>query len=148
MAGKRLNKELKDITNDPPAGCMASQKGDDIFHWQGSIVGPDGSPYEGGIFLLDLKFPADYPFKPPKVQFVTKIYHCNVNKDGQICLDILKEQWSPALNVSKVLLSISSLMHACNPSDPLVPEIAEAYNKNRVQHDETARQWTNQYAKG
>ena len=73
------------------------------------------SPYKDGVFFLDIQFPTDYPFKPPKVTFRTRIYHCNVNSSGQICLDILKEQWSPALTISKVLLSICSLLTDANP---------------------------------
>merc|ERR1712118_43584 len=91
---------------------------------QATIMGPSDSPYQGGVFFLNINFPSDYPFKPPKCHFTTKIYHCNVNSNGAICLDILKDQWSPALTISKVLLSISSLLTDCNPADPLVPEIA------------------------
>ena len=69
-------------------------------------MGPEESPYTGGVFFLDIHFPADYPFKPPKVSFTTRIYHCNINSNGGICLDILKDQWSPALTISKVLLSV------------------------------------------
>ena len=81
------------------------------------ILGPSGSPYAGGVFFLDIHFPADYPFKPPKVAFKTRIYHCNINSNGQICLDILKDQWSPALTVSKVLLSVCSLLTDPNPRE-------------------------------
>ncbi|KAJ1440892.1 ubiquitin-conjugating enzyme [Ochromonadaceae sp. CCMP2298] len=109
-------------------------------------MGPDESPYSGGVFFLDIHFPADYPFKPPKVSFTTRIYHCNINSNGGICLDILKEQWSPALTVSKVLLSICSLLTDPNPEDPLVPEIAQILKSNRTQHDATAREWTAKYA--
>ena len=87
-------------------------------------MGPEDSAYTGGVFFLNIHFPTDYPFKPPKVQFVTKIYHPNINSNGSICLDILKDQWSPALTISKVLLSISSLLTDANPDDPLVPDIA------------------------
>jgi ubiquitin-conjugating enzyme E2 D/E len=64
-------------------------------------MGPDDSPYSGGVFFLNINFPTDYPFKPPKVNFVTRIYHPNINQNGAICLDILKDQWSPALTISK-----------------------------------------------
>jgi len=139
MASKRLHKELRDIVSDPPPGCSASSPGDNIFEWRAWIEGPDDSPYSGQRYELSLQFPTDYPFKPPKVSFSTKIYHCNINSYGSICLDILKEQWSPALNVAKILLSISSLLHAPNPNDPLVPEIADLYRSNRVEHDKRAR---------
>merc|ERR1719401_2912490 len=105
-------------------------------------MGPPDSPYEGGVFFLDIQFPQDYPFKPPKVRFTTKIYHCNVNDQGGICLDILKGEWSPALTISKVLLSICSLLTDPNPDDPLVAEIARVYKNDKAKHDATAREWT------
>jgi len=146
MALKRINKELADIGRDPPANCSAGPEGNDLFHWQATLMGPPESPYEGGVFFLDIQFPQDYPFKPPKVRFTTKIYHCNVNDSGGICLDILKGEWSPALTVSKVLLSICSLLTDPNPDDPLVPAIAQVYKNDRVKHDATAREWTRKYA--
>jgi len=146
MALKRIQRELQDLGRDPPANCSAGPVGDDLFHWQATIMGPDESPYSGGVFFLDIHFPADYPFKPPKVSFQTKIYHCNINSNGGICLDILKDQWSPALTISKVLLSICSLLTDPNPDDPLVPEIAQLLKSNTVQHDSTAREWTAKYA--
>lgn len=109
-------------------------------------MGPEDSPYSGGVFFLDIHFPADYPFKPPKVHFTTRIYHCNINSNGGICLDILKDQWSPALTVSKVLLSICSLLTDANPDDPLVPDIAQLLKTDRARHDSTAREWTSKYA--
>uniref|UniRef100_A0AAZ3PHQ5 E2 ubiquitin-conjugating enzyme n=1 Tax=Oncorhynchus tshawytscha TaxID=74940 RepID=A0AAZ3PHQ5_ONCTS len=116
---------------DPPAQCSAGPVGDDLFHWQATIMGPNDSPYQGGVFFLTIHFPTDYPFKPPKVAFTTKIYHPNINSNGSICLDILRSQWSPALTVSKVLLSICSLLCDPNPDDPLVPEIAHTYKADR-----------------
>lgn len=62
------------------------------------------SPFQGGVFFLSIHFPTDYPFKPPKVNFTTRIYHPNINSNGSICLDILRDQWSPALTISKGLL--------------------------------------------
>ncbi|EFN71567.1 Ubiquitin-conjugating enzyme E2-17 kDa [Camponotus floridanus] len=106
---------------------------------------PD-SPYQGGVFFLTIHFPTDYPFKPPKVAFTTRIYHPNINSNGSICLDILRSQWSPALTISKVLLSICSLLCDPNPDDPLVPEIARIYKTDREKYNELAREWTRKYA--
>ena len=142
----RIKKELDDLYKDPPAYCSAGPKGEDIYDWVATIMGPDKSVYEGGVFKLSIKFPERYPFKPPKCKFITKIYHPNVNMGGGICLDILKDQWSPALTVSKVLLSICSLLTDPNPDDPLVPDIATQYKENRVQFDLIAREWTQVYA--
>ncbi|XP_019734265.1 ubiquitin-conjugating enzyme E2 E1 isoform X2 [Hippocampus comes] len=114
-SAKRIQKELADITLDPPPNCSAGPKGDNIYEWRSTILGPPGSVYEGGVFFLDIAFTPDYPFKPPKVTFRTRIYHCNINSQGVICLDILKDNWSPALTISKVLLSICSLLTDCNP---------------------------------
>ena len=108
--------------------------------------GPEGSVYEDGQFTLSIQFPEDYPFRAPKVKFITRIYHCNIASSGSICLDILKEQWSPALTISKVLLSLSSLLTDANPDDPLVPEIAQLYRNNKERHDERAREFTLRYA--
>jgi ubiquitin-conjugating enzyme E2 D/E len=110
------------------------------------IFGPGDSPFTGGVFRLQIRFPTDYPFKPPLIIFKTKIYHPNISASGNICLDILKGQWSPALSISKVLLSILSLLTDANPADPLVPEIADLYKRDRAAYDEKARQWTQAYA--
>ncbi|KAI1742440.1 ubiquitin-conjugating enzyme E2-16 kDa [Xylaria scruposa] len=116
------------------------------FHWQATIMGPGDSPYSGGVFFLAIHFPTDYPFKPPKVNFTTRIYHPNINSNGSICLDILRDQWSPALTISKVLLSICSMLTDPNPDDPLVPEIAHVYKTDRSRYEATAREWTRKYA--
>ena len=143
---KRLTKELSDMQKDPPPNCSAGPATEDIFKWQATIMGPCDSPFEGGVFFLEITFPADYPFKPPKVTFKTKIYHPNVNASGGICLDILKDQWSPALTMAKVLLSICSLLTDPNPDDPLVAEIAKVYKTNRTLYNKHARDHTLKYA--
>ncbi|XP_010612213.1 ubiquitin-conjugating enzyme E2 D2 [Fukomys damarensis] len=143
ILGKR---ELNDLARDPPAQCSAGPVGDDMFHWQATIMGPNDSPYQGGVFFLTIHFPTDYPFKPPKVAFTTRIYHPNINSNGSICLDILRSQWSPALTISKVLLSICSLLCDPNPDDPLVPEIARIYKTDREKYNRIAREWTQKYA--
>jgi ubiquitin-conjugating enzyme E2 D/E len=147
MSAKRIAKELKDLEQDPPAGCSAGpQNENDLYNWTATLLGPDDTPYAGGVFNLAIQFPTDYPFKPPKVAFTTKVYHPNINAQGGICLDILKDQWSPALSISKVLLSISSLLDEPNPKDPLVPEVARLYETNRAEFNRIAREWTFQYA--
>ncbi|MEQ2275218.1 hypothetical protein XENORESO_000318 [Xenotaenia resolanae] len=142
MALKRIHKELNDLARDPPAQCSAGPVGDDMFHWQATIMGPSDSPYQGGVFFLTIHFPTDYPFKPPKVAFTTRIYHPNINSNGSICLDILRSQWSPALTISKVLLSICSLLCDPNPDDPLVPEIARIYKTDSQKYVKMAKEWT------
>ena len=142
----RIKKELIDIQKDPPANCSAGPEGDDFYDWQASIMGPKDSPYEGGVFWLKIQFPKDYPFKPPKIQFLTKLYHPNISSSGSICIDILKDQWSPALTISKVLLCICSLLDDPNPDDPLVPEIADLFKKNKTAYKKKAREYTLIYA--
>ena len=147
MSAKRISKELEEIIKDPPASCSAGPiDEEDIYKWEATIMGPSGSPYSGGVFNLSIDFPTNYPFKPPKVRFATKIYHPNINSSGGICLDILKDNWSPALTISKVLLSICSLLDDPNPDDPLVADIADKYINNRPLYDCIARDWTNQFA--
>jgi ubiquitin-conjugating enzyme E2 D/E len=144
---KRLNKELLEMKNNPPLNCSAGPEDDNnLFKWSATIYGPEGSPYEGGIFILDIDFPSDYPFKPPKIIFKTKIFHCNINYQGFICLDILKEKWSPALTISKVLLSICSLSDDQNPNDPLEAEIANLYIDNKEEFIKKAKLYTHMYA--
>jgi ubiquitin-conjugating enzyme E2 D/E len=146
MALKRISKELEELRRDPPANCSAGPIADDLFVWGATLMGPNDSAYEGGVFSLNIKFPPDYPFSSPKVYFNTKIYHPNINSKGQICLDILKDRWSPALTISKVLLSICSLLTDPNPDDPLVVTIANTYRKNPKEFDKIARYWTRKYA--
>ncbi|XP_076963435.1 ubiquitin-conjugating enzyme E2 D2 [Ictidomys tridecemlineatus] len=120
MALKRIHKELLDLARDPPAQCSAGPVGDDMFRWQAAIMGP--------------------------ITFITRIYHPNINRSGNICLDILRSEWSPALTISKVLLSICSMLCDPNPDDPLVPEIAKIYLKDRRKYDRVAQEWTEKYA--
>jgi ubiquitin-conjugating enzyme E2 D/E len=147
MAAKRIQNELKDIQRDPPSSCSAGPEGDTIYKWAAVIFGPDDSPYAGGAFKLSIEFPEDYPFRPPHVRFITKVYHPNISASGSICLDILKDQWSPALSISKVLLSIESLLTDPNPNDPLVPEIANLYKTDKAAYEERAALWTETYAR-
>lgn len=145
---RRLNHEVSEMTSCPPENCSAGPVGDDLRKWEATIIGPKGSPFENGVFKLKISIPANYPFAPPEVKFETPVYHPNINRGGAICLDILKDQWAPSLSISKVLLSICSLLTDPNPNDPLDPEVARIYKENKLKYEVTARQWTEQYASG
>ena len=146
MALKRINKEYLEIIAENLENFTTGPINDDLFFWSALIIGPPETPYEKGVFKLDINFPEDYPFRPPKISFKNKIYHPNINSKGDICLDILKKEWSPALTISKVLLSICSLLSDPNPDDPLVPEIARVYKSNRKLYNKRARDWVIKYA--
>jgi ubiquitin-conjugating enzyme E2 D/E len=147
MALRRITKEYKGLISHPISNISAGPvRAEDLFNWEAILIGPEGTPYSGGVFHLKIHFPPDYPMKPPKLQFTTQIYHMNINKQGGICLDILKEQWSPVLTIDKILLSICSLLADPNAADPLMPEIAAQFKKDKIKHDLYARQHTNKYA--
>lgn len=132
--------------SDPVPGITAEPAEDNLRYFKVSIFGPAQSPYEGGVFKLELFLPEDYPMAPPKVRFLTKIYHPNIDRLGRICLDILKDKWSPALQIRTVLLSIQALLSAPNPDDPLIEEIAKHWKVNEAEAMATARDWTRRYA--
>jgi ubiquitin-conjugating enzyme E2 D len=150
MSLMRIRKEFEKLTEDPPSTCSAGPAHvDDWRHWNAVIAGPVDSAYEGGIFRLRIDFPGGedgYPLRPPKVTFLTKIFHPNIADSGAICLDILKKQWTPALTVPKILLSICSLLTDPNPDDPLVTEIATMYKEDRARYNATAAEWTARFA--
>ena len=146
MSVRRIQKEVEEFKKDAPENCSAGPRADNMYIWDGMIMGPSESPFAGGVYSLEIHFPTEYPFKPPKVMFKTKIYHPNISEAGHICLDILKDQWSPALTISKVLISIGSLLTDPNPKDPLCPDIANQYIHDKGAYEETAREWTQRYA--
>jgi len=146
MSLKRIHREIADVKKED-LGPITLSPTDNLFVWKGSIPGPQASPYEGGVFNVDVVLATDYPFSAPKVTFSTRIYHMNISDRGNICIDILKHNWSPALSLFKVMLSLSSLLTDPNPQDPLVPTIATEFVRNRALHDKTAREWTELYAK-
>lgn len=143
---KRLQKEFQGLQENPIGYVSAAPDAEDIFNWTSTIIGPPETPYEGGVFTILIKFPQDYPFKPPRIQFLTPVFHPNINRKGDICLNTLRDKWSPALTISKVLLSICSLLNEPNPDDPLVPEAATLYKFDREEYNKTAHRWTQEHA--
>jgi len=143
---QRLKYELSNITDLQQFGISVTVDENNIYEWKIHMNGPENSPYQDGKFKLSIVFPNNYPFSPPLINFITPIYHCNINNSGGICLDILKEQWSPALTINKVMISIISLLNDPNPNDPLIPEIADIYLNNKQQFIENAKRHTQIYA--
>ncbi|QRW26020.1 ubiquitin-conjugating enzyme [Rhizoctonia solani] len=146
MTLKRIQREMKDLQNEDMGGMTLTPSDHSLFEWTGILPGPEGSVYEGGEFHVEITLPSDYPFHSPRLRLKTKIYHMNINDQGGICLDILKNAWSPALSLYKVMLSLSSLLTDPNPNDPLVPSIANEYTRRRKVHDTTARRWVQLHA--
>lgn len=109
--------------------------GDNLFSWIGTIKAANGTVFEGATYKLSLKFPQNYPYSPPTVKFETACFHPNVDVHGNICLDILKEEWSAIYNVSTILISIQSLLGEPNNNSPLNPYAAQIWD-NTVEYRE------------
>ncbi|KAJ1604879.1 UBA and UBC domain-containing protein [Cryptosporidium canis] len=150
---RRMTLELRglqmftdELEEDKQVGIKLVDNRTDNF--LGIIRGPVGTPYEGGIFQLDIIVPKEYPYEPPKVKFVTRIWHPNISSQtGAICLDILKDAWSPALTLRTVMLSIQALLSAPEPNDPQDALVASLYKSDYNKYIETAKSWTQMYAK-
>ena len=128
------------LQNDPPSGVTGAPMDTNIMMWQAVIFGPDDTPWEGGTFKLVLEFTEDYPNKAPQVRFLTKMFHPNIYNDGQICLDILQNQWSPIYDISAILTSIQSLLCDPNPASPANSEASRLYNENRREYNRRVRE--------
>lgn len=150
QAEGRILKELAEVQKNDTSGVSASvvPGTGGNRHLLGKIKGPEGTVYDGGVFDIDIVIPAPYPFEPPKMKFLTKIWHPNISSQtGAICLDILKDQWSPALTIKTALLSLQALLCSPEPSDPQDAEVARMYMDKRKEFDQTAKFWTETYAK-
>ena len=150
QALKRIQKELAEFNTEEPEGFTAGPEDDsDMFKWEASIQGPEETPFEGGTFYLKIEFPKDYPFKPPKVNFTTKVYHPNIkfsDGSGSICLDILKDAWSPDISISKLLLAIQNLLINPNLDHFLEEDIAKLVKENKEEYNKIAKEYTEKYA--
>ncbi len=119
----------------------------DLRHWKGFIEGPEDTPYGGGFFTIDIQLPPEYPYKPPKMKFDTKIWHPNISSQtGAICLDILKDEWSPALTIRTALLSLQALLCVPEPNDPQDAVVASEYKEDRKKYNAHAAEWVKKYA--
>ncbi|XP_041362265.1 ubiquitin-conjugating enzyme E2-16 kDa-like [Gigantopelta aegis] len=147
MSVKRIMKEWCHSILEPMEGISAGPFGEDCYQWEAVIFGPINTSFEGGIFRLKITFPRDYPFKPPKVVFVTKMYHPNIDGYGQINIDVLRDSWTPGLTIIKVLLAIRLMLDDPNPDDPLVAEIAIVLKRDRSKYEATVKEYTRLYAK-
>jgi ubiquitin-conjugating enzyme E2 N len=143
---KRVQKDLAQLNRKPIQGMEVNANPDNLRSLKVKISGPVSSPYQGGIFYLELFLDENYPMKPPKARFLTKIYHPNIDKLGRICLDILKDKWSPMLSIGTLLTSIQGLLSTPNPDDPLANDVANHWKKDEKDAKRTAKQWTDIHA--
>ncbi|KAI3390016.1 hypothetical protein SNEBB_007604 [Seison nebaliae] len=144
--GMRIVRETQRLMSEPIEGIVAVPSEENARHFKCVLDGPMQTPYEERKFELELFVPERYPMDPPKVRFLTKIYHPNIDKLGRICLDILKDKWTPALQIRTVLLAIQALMSAPNADDPLDVQIANEWKNNQEKALRTAREWSEKYA--
>lgn len=146
----RVQKEIVDIGRDRTSGVSVELSRSETGALQrlvGRLPGPKDTPYEGGIFYVDIELADAYPFVPPKARFITKVWHPNISSaSGAICLDILKDQWTPALTLKTVLLSLQALLSTPQPDDPQDAVVARQYLNNVSEFRATAKQWTEMYA--
>ncbi|CAK9295237.1 unnamed protein product [Gordionus sp. m RMFG-2023] len=151
IALARIRREFREVLkSEETQDCIHIELVNDNFmELQGQISGPPDTPYEGAVYHLEIKIPDTYPFHPPKVKFLTKIWHPNISSaTGAICLDILKDQWAAAMNLRVVLLSIQALLSAAEPDDPQDAVVAQQYKSNPDIFRITARYWAHVYAHG
>ncbi|KAJ2138570.1 hypothetical protein IW136_003086 [Coemansia sp. RSA 678] len=146
----RLMKEFRMLQSELPSGIVCTPQHESLTRYEAQIDGPPDTPYTNGRFLLDVVLPPRYPLDPPSIKFRTRVYHPNIDDFGNICLEVLKTGksgcWSPLWTVGKVLIALSVLLESPNPSDPLMPEIADQITNDYRAFEETAREWTKRHA--
>ncbi|CAN8006126.1 unnamed protein product [Ixodes hexagonus] len=152
IAVQRIKREFKEVVkSEEVAKCAIKVElvNDNYTELRGEIAGPPDTPYEGGTFVLEIHVPETYPFNPPKVRFITKIWHPNISSvTGAICLDILKDQWAAAMTLRTVLLSLQALLAAAEPDDPQDAVVARQFKENPEMFKLTAQHWAQVYAGG
>ncbi|EKD12999.1 uncharacterized protein L3040_007082 [Drepanopeziza brunnea f. sp. 'multigermtubi'] len=145
---RRVAKEMADIQNDAESKILCeAADGQDLTHLHASFPGPPDTPYEGGTYVVNIVIPNEYPFKPPIMKFITKLWHPNVSSQtGAICLDTLGTAWSPVLTIKSALLSLQSLLSTPEPKDPQDAEVARMLMNNPEQFQQVAREWAVKHA--
>lgn len=133
-AQKRLMKDLSSVKNNSDKSIFASPLDDNIFLWVAIILGPENTPFEDGTFSLILMFDNTYPQNPPKIKFLSEMFHPNIYQSGELCLDMLKNRWSPSYDVLGILVSVQSLLNDPNIKSPANVEAAELYESNRTEY--------------
>ncbi|KAJ3066886.1 hypothetical protein HDU98_009857 [Podochytrium sp. JEL0797] len=147
----QFTQELADILATPSDQFTAGPVSDnDLLLWEAKLTGPVGSTYQGGVFTVNLTFTNDYPFKPPKVKFLTKIYHPNVDEDGSICIGVLKpEVWKPSNKINDILHSLILILEQPNADDAINTSVAEVMNNpagGKEKYQKTVKEWIKKYA--
>lgn len=143
---QRIHKEMKEIRNEN-CGISVETIEDNFMKLKGEMVGPSGTPYEGGNYCLEIKIPERYPFEPVKVRFLTKIWHPNISSvTGAICLNILTDDWAACISLRTVLISLQALLSAAEPDDPLDAVVAKQYKEKQELFKLTAKHWAQIYA--
>ncbi|WVO13390.1 hypothetical protein L204_101005 [Cryptococcus depauperatus] len=144
---RRVQKEIRDCAKDKDSNIAIEMIDENPFHLIGAFPGPPDTPYEGGYYEVDIQIPEAYPFQPVKMKFITKVYHPNISSaSGAICLDILKDAWSPVLTLKSTLISLQSLLCEPIPNDPQDAQVAKHYLTDRKSFEETAKHWAQAYA--
>ncbi|XP_063972134.1 ubiquitin-conjugating enzyme E2 T-like isoform X1 [Diachasmimorpha longicaudata] len=153
VSERRLARELSKLMTKPPEGISCYQRESQMNLLIATVSGPQGSPYEGGLFKLEVEISDHYPFQPPKMKFITPVYHPNIDTGGRICMDLLKVPkdgsggWNPTITLESLLVAIQLLLENPNPDDPLMPDIADEYRLNKQVFEKKARRFTDNHAK-
>ncbi|VDD74898.1 unnamed protein product [Mesocestoides corti] len=144
---RRIVSEIRSLCADPPYGIKALALDTDTYaHCLAGIAGPPASPYEGGLFYVHILIPDSHPMRPPVIRFLTRILHPNISFHGDIGLDCIRHNWSLALTLDKVLLSVQSLLTDPYTKVCMEPAIGELYNRDRDKFEKLAKLWTWKYA--
>jgi ubiquitin-protein ligase len=148
VAQRRINNELKAIQSNNQYSHLFKISSDqsNMYIWNILMQGPQTTVYENYSFNLRVEFTDEYPLKPPNVKFLTSIQHININPEGDICLDSLKNKWTSSSTMINIILSIISLLIDPNPSDPFNPELAELYTTDVNLYNSKIKQWCDRFA--